>query len=33
VPYFLIVHTFSRRLYGLRRYDKTLRDDLVGGAR
>jgi putative resolvase len=26
-----IVHTFSRRLYGLRRYEKTLKDELVGG--
>jgi predicted site-specific integrase-resolvase len=28
-----IVHTFSCRLDGLRRYDKTLRDELAGGAR
>lgn len=27
------VHTFSCRLYGLRRYDKTLRDELTGGTR
>ena len=25
-----IVHTFSCRLYGLRRYEKTLRDELTG---
>src|SRR5262249_35999549 len=28
-----IVPTFSRRLDGLRRYDKTLRDELTGGTR
>jgi putative resolvase len=28
-----IVHTFSCRLYGLRRYEKTLRDELAGGTR
>ena len=28
-----IVHTFSGRLYGLRRYEKTLRDELTGGTR
>ncbi|MEV0897800.1 IS607 family transposase [Actinoplanes sp. NPDC049802] len=27
-----IVHTFSCRLYGLRRYEKTLKDELAGGA-
>lgn len=27
-----IVHTFSCRLYGLRRYEKTLKDELSGGA-
>jgi putative resolvase len=26
-----IVHTFSCRLYGLRRYAKTLKDELAGG--
>ncbi|MFC9245138.1 IS607 family transposase [Streptomyces sp. NPDC057136] len=28
-----IVHTFSCRLYGLRRYEKTLKDELSGGGR
>lgn len=28
-----IVHTFSCRLYGLRRYEKTLKDELRGGGR
>jgi putative resolvase len=28
-----IVHTFSCRLYGLRRYEKTLKDELSGGAK
>lgn len=28
-----IVHTFSCRLYELRRYEKTLKDDLAGGGR
>lgn len=28
-----IVHTFSCRLYGLRRYEKALKDDLAGGPR
>src|SRR4030095_16948343 len=28
-----IVHTFSCRLYGLRRYEKTLRDELIGSRR
>jgi len=28
-----IVHTFSCRLYGLRRYEKTLKDELAGGDR
>jgi predicted site-specific integrase-resolvase len=28
-----IVHTFSCRLYGLRRYEKTLRDELTGSTR
>lgn len=28
-----IVHTFSCRLYGLRRYEKTLKDELTGGGR
>ena len=27
------VHTFSCRLYSLRRYEKTLRDELIGGTR
>jgi predicted site-specific integrase-resolvase len=27
-----IVHTFSCRLYGLRRYEKALKDELGGGA-
>jgi putative resolvase len=27
-----IVHTFSCRLYGLRRYEKTLKEELTGGA-
>ncbi len=28
-----IVHAFSCRLYGLRRYEKTLKDELTGGSR
>ncbi|WP_405689015.1 IS607 family transposase [Streptomyces sp. NBC_00057] len=28
-----IVHTFSGRLHGLRRYEKTLKDELAGGGR
>ncbi|MFD4761898.1 IS607 family transposase [Streptomyces sp. NPDC058439] len=28
-----IVHTFSCRLYGLRRYEKALKDELAGGGR
>lgn len=28
-----IVRTFSCRLYGLRRYEKTLKDELAGGGR
>ncbi|GAA1398211.1 IS607 family transposase [Catellatospora coxensis] len=28
-----IVHTFSYRVYGLRRYEKTLKDELSGGGR
>jgi predicted site-specific integrase-resolvase len=28
-----VVHTFSGRLSGLRRYDKTLKDELGDGAR
>lgn len=28
-----IVHTFSGRVYGLRRYEKTLKDELVSGGR
>jgi predicted site-specific integrase-resolvase len=28
-----IVHTFSCRLYGLRRYEKTLKDEFAGGGR
>lgn len=28
-----IVHSFSRRLHGLRHYEKQLRDELIGGGR
>lgn len=28
-----VVHTFSGRLYGLHRYEKTLKDELTGGGR